>query len=307
MKTTLALFAALAISSLCAQPVFLHPDAIPAFGGYPVETRNYGVVPGLVTTGSNVVWDFSAQGFTVVGTTTDSILEPTATAYASDFPTATHAVRLVNQFGYYRVNEEAVLDLGTRLSAGSPSQINIDPARIVMFPTSVEDTWTDQVATSTSTSELQVTILAEGTIILSDAVIPDAVLVERRYIFSSTTSISTTWFRKSDCLVPLGNVLANGAVIVRVPEALTTAVSERPLWAVVVTRDPVTGQMVISRNDGQAIGLVHVFDAMGREVINTQAPASRMEIDLRTHPTGTYAIHVNATDGTRVAKVLHTR
>ncbi|MGV3636957.1 MAG: hypothetical protein ACO1NQ_04845, partial [Flavobacteriales bacterium] len=207
MRRTLA-FALLSVTApLLAQPVFVHPDAIPAYGAYPVETRSYGVVPGLITSGTDVVWDFSTQDFSLIGTTTDSILLPASTPYAADFPTATHAVRLVNQFGYYRASSTEVLDLGTRLSPGSPSQVNTDPAAILRFPASVEDSWTDAVITGATSSQLQVTILAAGTIVLEDATIPDVVLVERRQTAPAFTAVSTTWFRRGNGLVPLGNVL----------------------------------------------------------------------------------------------------
>lgn len=307
MRATLTLSAVLSAVVSLAQHVFVHPDAVPTFGGYPVETRSYGVVSGLVTTGTGVVWDFSSQGFSVVGTTVDSVLAPSATPYSADFPAATHAVRLVNQFGFYQAGSDAVQDLGTRLSAGSPSQINTDPARIVQFPSSVADTWSDAVATSNTTSELHVTVLAEGTIILSDATIPDAVLVERRMITPSFTSTSTTWFRKSNCLVPLGNVLVTGGVIVRVPEELITGVNEAYAWDVSVAPNPLTDRTVLSRGDGQMIGQVRVLDAVGREVITVQVPGSSMTIDLSAHPVGTYFVHVVSADGTRVVKVQRTR
>lgn len=285
----------------------MYPDAVPAFGAYPVETRNYGVVPGLVTAGSGVVWDLAALGYSVVGTTTDSILVPTSTPFVGDFPAATHAVRLVNQFGYYQVTNDAVQDLGTRLSPGSPSQINTDPARIVQFPASVADTWVDAVATSSSSSEVEVTILAEGSIRLSDAIIPDAVLVQRRMITPSFTSLSTTWFRKSNCLVPLGNVLSTGGIIIRVPQELMTTVKEHRAWDVTVVPNPFVDRTLIARGDGQMIGRLRILDAVGRELISTEVLGSSAEVDLSGHPAGTYFVHVLAADGVRVVKVQRTR
>ena len=108
---------------LLAQPVLEHPAAIPALGAYPIEARSYGVVPGIVTNGTGVLWDLSERPYTEIGTTKDSVLLPSATPYAADYPDATHAVRLVDQFGYYRVSDSAVDNIGYRLSAGSPSFI----------------------------------------------------------------------------------------------------------------------------------------------------------------------------------------
>lgn len=287
-----------------AQTVFTYPDAIPAFGAYPVEARSYGNVPGLITAGTGVVWDFSAQNYSVIGTTTDSILDPAATPYAADFPTADVAVRLVDQFGYYGTSDTEVLDLGTRLSASSPSSINTDPASIVHFPADVDDTWTDAVATAASNSQLQVTILAEGAIILADAVIDDAVLVERRYITPSFTSVSTTWFRRSNCLVPLGNVLSNGGVIVRVPEDLMSAVTEVAAFDVRIGPNPAAHSIHVERTDGAALGELRLIDSAGREVRAVTTSSSRVEIDLTGSPEAAYVLRIASADGVRMMRVV---
>jgi hypothetical protein len=305
MRTKLSLAYLLTSATLVAQPVFVHPDAVPAIGAYPVETRSYGVVPGLVTSGSDVVWDFSAQDFNLIGTTTDSVLLPSATPYAVDFPTATHAVRLVNQFGYYRASSTGVLDLGTRLSPGSPSQINTDPAAILQFPASVEDSWTDAVITGATTSQLQVTILAAGTIVLEDATIPNVVLVERRQTSPSFTAISTTWFQRGNGLVPLGNILANGGVIVRVPVNLITTIAERDVPVLTLAPNPAVGSTVLQRSDGVPLGRVRLLDAAGREVRSVRVNAALMEFQLTDLPNGSYVVQVISTDGVRTQRLIN--
>ncbi|HPF92267.1 MAG TPA: T9SS type A sorting domain-containing protein, partial [Flavobacteriales bacterium] len=249
-------------------------------------------------------WDLSAQNYSVIGTTTDSILDPAATPYAADFPTADVAVRLVDQFGYYGTSDTEVLDLGTRLSASSPSSINTDPASIVHFPADVDDTWTDAVATAASNSQLQVTILAEGAIILADAVIDDAVLVERRYITPSFTSVSTTWFRRSNCLAPLGNVLSNGGVIVRVPEDLMSAVTEVAAFDVRIGPNPAAHSIHVERTDGAALGELRLIDSAGREVRAVTTSSSRVEIDLTGSPEAAYVLRIASADGVRMMRVV---
>lgn len=305
MRTRLSSALLIISAGVCAQPVFVHPDAVPSLGAYPVETRSYGVVPGLVTSGSDVVWDFSAQDFSIIGTTTDSVLLPSATPYAADFPTATHAVRLVNQFGYYRASSTGVLDLGTRLSPGSPSQINTDPAAILQFPAAVEDSWTDAVITGTTTSQLQVTILAAGTIVLEDATIPDAVLVERRQTSPSFTAVSTTWFQRGNGLVPLGNILANGGVIVRVPVNLITTIAEREVPALTLAPNPAVGSTVLQRADGVPLGRVRLLDAAGREVRSVRVNAAHMEFQLTDLPNGSYVVQVISADGVRTQRLIN--
>ncbi|MBL7954766.1 MAG: T9SS type A sorting domain-containing protein [Flavobacteriales bacterium] len=305
MRTRLSSALLIISAGVCAQPVFVHPDAVPSLGAYPVETRSYGVVPGLVTSGSEVVWDFSAQDFSIIGTTTDSVLLPSATPYAADFPTATHAVRLVNQFGYYRASSTGVLDLGTRLSPGSPSQINTDPAAILQFPAAVEDSWTDAVITGTTTSQLQVTILAAGTIVLEDATIPDAVLVERRQTSPSFTAISTTWFQRGNGLVPLGNILANGGVIVRVPVNLITTIAERDVPTLTLAPNPAVGNTVLQRTDGVPLGQVRLLDAAGREVRSLRVNSAYMEFQLTDLPNGSYVVQVISADGVRTQRLIN--
>jgi hypothetical protein len=305
MRNILPFSTTLFAATLAAQPVFVHPDAVPSVGAYPVETRSYGVVPGLVISGSEVVWDFSAQDFSIIGTTTDSVLLPSATPYAADFPTATHAVRLVNQFGYYRASSTGVLDLGTRLSPGSPSQINTDPAAILQFPAAVEDSWTDAVITGATTSQLQVTILAAGTIVLEDATIPDAVLVERRQNSPSFTAISTTWFQRGNGLVPLGNILANGGVIVRVPVNLITALAEREVPVLTLAPNPAVGTTVLKRTDGVPMGRVRLLDAAGREVRSVLVNAAHMEFQLTDLPNGSYVVQVISVDGVRTQRLIN--
>lgn len=305
MRTRLSSALLIISAGVCAQPVFVHPDAVPSLGAYPVETRSYGVVPGLVTSGSEVVWDLSAQDFSIIGTTADSVMLPSATPYAADFPTATHAVRLVNQFGYYRASSTGVLDLGTRLSPGSPSQINTDPAAILQFPAAVEDSWTDAVITGTTTSQLQVTILAAGTIVLEDATIPDAVLVERRQTSPSFTAISTTWFQRGNGLVPLGNILANGGVIVRVPVNLITTIAERDVPTLTLAPNPAVGNTVLQRTDGVPLGQVRLLDAAGREVRSLRVNSAYMEFQLTDLPNGSYVVQVISADGVRTQRLIN--
>lgn len=304
MRSSFLLIGALVPALSFAQTVFTHPAAIPAFGAYPVEARNYGTVPGLVTTGTGVVWDLSAQGYSVIGTTTDSILDPADTPYAADFPAANLAVRLVDQFGYYSTSSTEVLDLGTRLSAGSPSQINTDPASVIRFPSDVDDAWTDAVATAVSSSQLQVTILAEGSIILADAMIDDAVLVERRYSTPNFTSVSTTWFRRSNCLVPLGNVLSNGGVIVRVPQEPMNAVPELVAFDVRLAPNPAAHTIAVERTDGGPLCELSLIDAAGRVVHARTTTSSRVMIDLSGLPGTAYLLRVTAADGVRMMRVV---
>lgn len=306
MKTTFSLLAACAATFLSAQTVLIHPDAIPAMGGHPVETRNYGVVPGLVTNGGGVLWDLSAQSHTVVGSTTDSILDPQATPYGADFPEANLAVRLVNQFGYYRVDSDSVLDLGMRLSAGSPSTVYADPARVLQFPAAVGDSWTDQVVNGATTSQWEITVLAEGTIQLSDVTIPDAVLVKRRIMNPGSTAESITWYRRSNALVPLGNVLVNGGVIVRVPMDISTgmAVTEVALFA--LATDPAGGRVVLSHTGGERLGEVRLIDASGRELQVFRDAGQQLEIGMGGMPGGGYLLRVAGERSLRTLRFVYT-
>jgi hypothetical protein len=262
-------------------------------GGHPVETRNFGVVPGIATSGTGVVWDLSAQGYTIVGSTTDSILDPAATPYAADFPDANIAVRLVDQFGYYRATENEVLDLGMRLSAGSPSTVYTDPARVVQFPAAVGDVWTDQVVNGATTMQWEITILAEGTIQLADRTIPDAVLVQRRIITGSTT-VSITWYRRSNALVPLGNLLSNGTVIIRTPLDITTSVASVTEPAFMLAPNPADRMVVLTGTEGTPLGVVRLLDATGRQVRVFPNVDDRLEIELNGLPNGSYWLRTNS-------------
>lgn len=305
MKTPLTLFAASIASALAAQPVFVHPDAIPIFGAYPVETRNYGFVTGLVTEGTGIVWDLSAQGYSVVGGTTDSILDPLATPYHGDYPGADIAVRLVNQFGYYRVTEDSVLDLGYRPSPAGPSLVYSDPALIVKLPSSVGDMWLDTLVTGSTTSTLEVTILAEGTIILADATIPDAVLVQRRQVNPGFTSVSTTWFRRSNCLVPLGNVLPSNGVIVRAPQSISTGVQEaQDMTSILIGPNPVTDHVTVRRMDDGELGAVSLLDATGRVLQRAMVNASAWQFDLDALPDAVYIVRIGNGDARLVHRVV---
>jgi hypothetical protein len=308
MKKASVILSTLVGAVLHAQPVFVHPDALPALGGYPVETRNYGTVPDLVTSGTGVVWDFSAQGYSVVGSTTDSILVPSATPYHADYPAATIAVRLVDQFGYYRTTTDSVLDLGYRPGPSSPSQINSDPALIMRLPAAVGDTWTDHVTTGSTPSVLTVTVLAEGTIELADVTIPDAVLVRREQQFPNFNSVSTTWFRRSNCLVPLGNVLPNNGVVVRAPQDLSTGVSQPTAAAEVqIMPNPATEHVRVQRMDGRALGTVTLLDAMGREVRRLHTRVAQADIDLHELPEALYLLRMDDGIVVRTQRVVKGR
>lgn len=285
-----------------AQNVFEWPASVPAFGDHPVETRSYGVVAGLVTSGSSITWDLSALSPSIIGTITDQVLQPAATPYASDYPGATHSVRFGEQYGYYTIDAQRVRDLGYRLSAGSPSFIYSDPAEVVRFPAAVGDSWTDATLSGTTSTTITVTVLAEGTIVLADAVIPDAVLVRRVQQGSSTTATSNTWFRRGDPLRPLGNVLANGTVIVRVPLELITGVPERVPPSLATCPQPfITAVRITATSPVQRID---VFDASGAILRSERPNASAFELDLAALRPGIYFARATFTDGTEVLRLM---
>ena len=286
------LFFVFCTAELLAQPVLEYPAAIPAFGPQPIVARSYGVVPGIVQSGTGVLWDLSAVNFTEIGTTTDSILDPSTTPYTADYPDATHAVRLVDQFGYYRVDASGVEDLGYRLGPTSSSFIYSDPARIVQFPSEVGESWSDQTQSGSTNTTLTVTLLAEGELRLNDGSIPDAVLIRREYVGSSSTAISTTWFRRSDVLRPLGNLLTNGAVIVRAPIEVLTALNEHSSPAgISIFPNPCAHLLTVALpNTGSAA--LQLCDATGRVVLNARGNGDRVQLDLTDLGSGAYSLRV---------------
>jgi hypothetical protein len=204
----------------------------------------------------------------------------------------------VDQFGYYRVSATAVDDQGYRLSAGSPSFIYSDPARILQFPSAVGDSWSDATLSGATASTLTVTVLAEGEIRLADATIPDAVLIRRQYVGSSSTASSTTWFRRSDGLRPLGNLLANGTVIVRVPQMVGTGLSPTAKGPLVQPYpNPTTGDLRITL-EGEGVAEIHLHDVMGRLVRHARSSASTLVMDLSDLADGSYLLAVQKA-GTR--------
>lgn len=287
----ISLLSSLLPLTVAAQTAFSYPNAIPAFGAYPVETRSYGVVSGLDQSGSGLTWDLSGAAYSVVGTTIDSVLVPSATPYSNDYPLASIAVRLVDQFGYYTADETGVLDLGYRPSAVSPSFVYSDPARIVAFPTEVGDGWSDATLSGTTATTLTVTVLAEGELRLAEGVIPDAVLVRRHYAGSSFNATSTTWFRRSDALRPLGNLLANGTVIIRAPIGLATAVGEPLDTAAVLAPNPCAGVSNILLPYKEPVN-VRVIDAVGRVCMSVEERSGSVVLDLSSWPDGHYVVEI---------------
>jgi hypothetical protein len=302
MRTT-SLLSALLPLTVAAQTVLSYPNAIPAIGAYPVETRSYGVVPNMAQSGSGVVWDLTTASYSIVGTTTDSVLTPADTPYANDYPQADIAVRLVDQFGYYTVDQTRVLDLGYRPSAASPSFIYSDPAQIVSFPSAVGDEWADATLSGATATTLTVTILAQGEIRLADGVIPDAILVRRHYAGASLNATSITWFRSSDALRPLGNLLANGGVIIRAPQQLTTALhGPTPASFPILAPNPCNGHTTLFKpTDG--LTHVRVFDPAGRICSQVETRTVASALDLSACPDGWYVVEITQ-NGQRIVERL---
>jgi len=291
-------------AELLAQPVLEYPAAIPAFGPHPVVARSYGVVPGIVQSGTEVLWDLSAVAFTEIGTTTDSVLDPSTTPYTAYYPDATHAVRLVDQFGYYRVDAAGVEDLGYRLGPTSSSFIYSDPAQVVLFPSAVGESWSDQTQSGSTTTTLTVTLLAEGELRLNDGTIPDAVLIRREYVGSSSTATSTTWFRRSDALRPLGNLLTNGAVIVRAPVELLTALNDHSSpTGISVFPNPCSNLLTVAL-PSTGTAAMQLFDAAGNVVLNARGNGDRAQLDLSNLGSGPYSLHLTQAGSVHVKRVV---
>lgn len=298
------LFFVFCAAELLAQPVLEYPTAIPVFGPHPVVARSYGVVPGIVQSGTDVLWDLSTVNFTEIGTTTDSVLDPSTTPYTTDYPDATHAVRLVDQFGYYRVDANGVEDLGYRLGPTSSSFIYSDPARVVQFPGEVGESWSDQTQSGSTITTLTVTLLAEGELRLNDGSFSDAVLIRREYVGSSSTATSTTWFRRSDALRPLGNLLANGAVIVRAPiELLTTLKEHSSPTGISAFPNPCSHLLTVAL-PGTGSAALQLCDATGRVVLNSRGNGDRVQLDLSSLGSGPYFLRVSQAGSVHMQRLV---
>lgn len=292
----LVLCSVLSVAAL-AQPVFQASTCIPAIGAYPVEVRSFSSAPGLAQSGSDVIWDLSTLPFTLIGTTVDSVLAPQNTPYASDYPAANLSVRLNGSFGYYRLESDHVDDLGYRVSPGSPSFIYSDPARILVLPFSVGQSATDAAVANSTTTTLTVEVLASGEIRLADGVIPDAVLVRRTYVTSNSTAVSNTWFRESDALRPVGNLLSSGGVIIRKPQVdAPTGVSTTASAEVGFTLYPVPSSTTLHITvAGDTNGELRIYDPLGKQVGQLRIIAGTAEVDISALAPAIYVVELRTT------------
>lgn len=156
MKKTFVLFALLLISNLLAfsQPTVTYSAACPVFGDvytkYICDTN--GISPG--PSGSAQIWDFSNLVITT-NTTSDTVFNPAASPYYTYFPTADYATGSLSQggspetfFSEYSTTEAINLGYYIDMGANSYHLAYTDPMKVMEFPFSYSDSFTD-VATGT--------------------------------------------------------------------------------------------------------------------------------------------------------------
>lgn len=268
MKNLLTI-ASLGISfSALAQPIINNASNLPAVGYTDtVSVAVSAMSPGAG--GANATWNFSSLNPTAGGTF--ELVNPSATPYAANFSTATHAIKLTPFSGtavyeYWKASSAELEILGSNISSGSGTDYTPNPKTLIPFPYSYGTVHNDVFqTTSGGPYNLTVTYDGYGTLITPFTTHTNVVRSKRDF---GGSDYYYEWYITSPILMTVASFDNNTGKYTFLGKSIINSVDE--FGAVnskaIVSPNPVqqNASIKISGTHAPALGTVHITDISGR-------------------------------------------
>lgn len=163
MKHLLYFLFAFVLTEVAAQPIITGAsNIIPAGNTFDAK---YSIITDLGPTGPSEVWDFSTESFVLL--TSLSIVDPSSTTFAGDFPTANWAYEAGSWTAYFEQNTSGFYNLAFNITnPGGTGDYSADSRKILQFPFTYGSTYVDSYTESSTSKDLTVSYEGAGTLIM---------------------------------------------------------------------------------------------------------------------------------------------
>lgn len=290
-------------------------------------------------TGSGVEWDYSSYGGYNGESRNLTLLDPTSTSYASEYPSATAALDIENFLVNYTSSSASErTSHGFVYTDGDIGDVVVvfdtDQAILYEYPFALGDDFTDafegtatfsigpQPQTSPAAGTLTASVDGQGTLKLADGNDFTNVL---RYKLSDETEVSTgfgniilkrdqyEYYDLANGKMPIFvhthvSIAALGTefslVMSSVEPSLTASIEENTLSNAVVYPNPTSDVINISLKNQLENTQVSVVDAMGRVVLNQTMDNDFISLDVAGLEEGIYFVKIANGDAVETKTVV---
>lgn len=311
-----------------AQPTLTASTNNPAVGNVFLQHQVAYTNPGAA--GANVTWNFS--GITSTANMTTTYLLPSATPYASLYPSANLASTINSNgstyYSYFNASATSYTINGMNFPSIGTSMPYSDPEKMLSYPFTYNSTYIDDFATTVSGYDrhgsIEVTADAYGTLILPYGTITNVLRVKAvetysDYIsgmpYTNYTSTNYYWYKPGIhyYIFQLSQLYANGSLYQQYGLFLdqsNVGIGENTINQIAFNcfPNPATDKIMIkiinsSVSDNNIITLI---DVNGKELINQEInnQSDFTEIDIRELNAGIYFLKLINNNKVQVQKII---
>ncbi len=333
MKKNYLVIIAICLSSLglMAQPLITYNGNAPQIGDvYNLSGDNGSYDPG--PSGANQNWDFS--DITPTFSWSLNAITPESTPFADDFPEATISFHYIGEnetYSYAEVSTTEMLNDGVGFDPGGDDESFIhytDAVKLMQYPFSFTDTYTDSYFTAYSFTEgmlthergnITVTADAWGSVstpehtysntlrVKSERIYTDSVWMSGIFLYADTfTQTDYEWFTSTSHTHVISiSTTDNGSSLTYRTDAL--GVEEKVLTHAQISAYPNPATDWIDIKADKIMNYISIFSVNGQQIgtRSVQTSSSHQQtIDVNNYPKGVYLIKVGFEDGSIVTEKI---
>lgn len=277
MKKILFSLALITSSFTFAQPVILNGDNIATTSySYPVKV-NLGY-SGSVATGANQTWDFSSETGMSAGAIT--IYDPASTPLGSNFLNSNFGFLVVNMYSYLQITPTEMLEHAeTITSIGDTYDYSLDSKKILQFPFSYGNSFTDSYSTPSMLHDVEVTYSGYGTLIL-----PGGLTFENVVLVSEMSNLTNEyrWYTTN----PLMSIVIyreQDNVLVWIEADPNLAIKENQSATFKVYPNPVADLLTIKTENISELNPIEVFTIDGKLIKSVEPSFQNGSMNVSTN------------------------
>ena len=276
MKNIFFSLALISSSFAFAQPIILNGDniATPAYS-YPVKV-NLGY-SGSVATGANQTWDFSTITGMSAGAIT--IYDPASTMLGSNFLNSNFGFLVVNMYSYLQITPTEMLEHAeTITSMGDTYDYSLNSKKILQFPFSYGNSFTDSYSTPSMLHDVEVTYSGYGTLIL-----PGGLTYENVVLVSEMSNLTNEyrWYTTN----PLMSIVIfreQDGVLVWIEADPTLSVTENQSATFNVFPNPVSDMLTIETSNNSDLCLIELYTIDGKLIKTVESSFQNGSMSIST-------------------------